>query len=77
MFKDSFEQSDPINDANNVAVKIVKLVESAQPRPIRTQVGQDMDVEAVNAAVEPIQSGLLTGPRAFYTGGWVDDETDP
>lgn len=66
MFQDMFEQGDAITNAGNVARKIVELVEMEGPRPIRTQVGQDMGVEAVNDATAPIQAGLVEGLKPVY-----------
>lgn len=66
MFKDMFELGDKGTDANNVALRIVELIESAAPRPIRTQVGQDMGVSAVNEATAPIQAGLIKGLEPVY-----------
>ncbi len=68
MFQGMFDQGDPGTDANNVATKIVGLVEAAAPRPIRTQVGQDMGVSAVNDAVAPIQAELIKGLKPVYMG---------
>ncbi|MBV62031.1 MAG: short-chain dehydrogenase/reductase [Nevskiales bacterium] len=69
MFQAMFEQGNPGTDANNVATKIVGLVEAAGPRPIRTQVGHDMGVRSVNEAVAPIQADLITGLKPIYMGG--------
>jgi len=66
MFQDMFDQGETLTDAGNVARKIVELVEMEGPRPIRTQVGQDMGVEAVNAATAPIQAGLVEGLKQVY-----------
>ena len=53
-------------DALPLARKIVELVEMDSPRPIRTQVGQDMGVEAVNEATAPIPAGLVEGLKPVY-----------
>ena len=68
MFQDLFDQADPKTDANNVAQVIVDLVEQPAPRPIRTQVGHDMGVSAVNDAVAPIQAGLIGNLKPVYSG---------
>lgn len=68
MFKDMFELGEAMTDAGNVARKIVDLVEAKGPRPIRTQVGHDMGVSAVNEAVEPIQAQLTQGLKSVYMG---------
>jgi NAD(P)-dependent dehydrogenase (short-subunit alcohol dehydrogenase family) len=68
MFQSMFEQGEKLTDANNVAVAIAGLAEMAAPRPIRTQVGHDMGVSAVNEAVAPIQAQLMTMLKPVYTG---------
>ncbi|WP_269580745.1 SDR family oxidoreductase [Roseibium sp. Sym1] len=68
MFQGMFEQGEKLTDANNVAVAVASLVEMAAPRPIRTQVGHDMGVSAVNEAVAPIQAQLMTMLKPVYTG---------
>lgn len=72
MFQTMFDQGEAITDAGNVARKIVELVEMEAPRPIRTQVGQDMGVEAINAATAPIQAGLVEGLKPVYLPETVD-----
>ena len=72
MFQDLFDLGDPGTDANNVATKIVGLVETIGPRPIRTQVGHDMGVSAVNDAVAPIQAELIKGLKSVYMGEATD-----
>ncbi len=69
MFQGMFDQGDASTDAGNVATQIANLVDMSAPRPIRTQVGQDMGVSAVNAAVLPIQAQLIQGLKPVYTGG--------
>ena len=59
MFLDLFEQGHAGNDARNVADRIIELVEMTGERPLRTQVGDDMGVAAINEATAPIQSGLI------------------
>lgn len=68
MFQSMFDQNDPTTDASNVAETIVAQVEANIPPPIRTQVGQDMGVEAFNAAVAPMQAELVKGLRPVYAG---------
>lgn len=72
MFQDMFDLGDPGTDANNVATKIVELVEATSARPIRTQVGHDMGVSAVNDAVAPIQAELIKGLKPVYMGETTD-----
>ncbi|MBO6507460.1 MAG: SDR family oxidoreductase [Roseibium sp.] len=68
MFNGMFEQGDASTDANNVAVKIANLVDMQAPRPIRTQVGHDMGVDALNEASGPIQAQLIANLKPVYTG---------
>ncbi len=68
MFNTMFDQGEAMTDANNVAVKIAELVDANAPRPVRTQVGQDMGVSALNAAVAPIQSDLIDMLKPVYMG---------
>ncbi|MFC4215297.1 SDR family NAD(P)-dependent oxidoreductase [Pseudophaeobacter arcticus] len=69
MFQGMFEQGDASTDAVNVANRIADLVDMDAPRPIRTQIGQDMGVTAVNDAVMPIQAELIKGLKPVYMGG--------
>lgn len=69
MFQGMFEQGDASTDAVNVANRIADLVDMEAPRPIRTQVGQDMGVTAVNVAVLPIQAELIKSLKPVYMGG--------
>lgn len=69
MFQGMFDQGDASTDAGNVANRIADLVDMEAPRPIRTQVGQDMGVAAVNDAVLPIQAELIKGLKPVYMGG--------
>ncbi len=68
MFQGMFDQGDASTDAANVANRIADLVDMDAPRPIRTQVGHDMGVSAVNDAVLPIQAELIKGLKPVYTG---------
>lgn len=68
MFIGMFEQGMAENDATNVATAIQGLIEGPAPRPVRTQVGQDMGVTAVNEATAPIQAQLIDMLRPIYTG---------
>ena len=68
MFQGMFDQGDASTDAVNVANRIADLVDMDAPRPIRTQVGHDMGVTAVNDAVLPIQAELIKGLKPVYTG---------
>ncbi len=68
MFQGMFDQGDASTDAVNVANRIADLVDMDAPRPIRTQVGHDMGVTAVNDAVLPIQAELIKGLKPVYMG---------
>ncbi|WP_298960215.1 SDR family oxidoreductase [uncultured Roseibium sp.] len=68
MFQGMFDQRDASTDANNVAMKIVELADMDGARPIRTQVGHDMGVAALNDAVAPIQAELVKSLKPVYTG---------
>ena len=56
MFQSAFDQNADINDAGNVAAAIQALIEMENPRPVRTVVGEDMGVDAINAAIAPFQT---------------------
>lgn len=66
MFHDLFAQGQAGNDAVNVADRIMALVEMQGPRPIRTQIGDDMGVSAINTATAPIQAGLIEQLSQVY-----------
>lgn len=66
MFQDMFAQGHPENDAQNVADRIAELVEMPGDRPLRTQVGDDMGVTAINEATAPVQSGLIEQLSGVY-----------
>ncbi len=68
MFNDMFDQGESITDAQNVANEITKLVELQAPRPIRTQVGSDMGVTAINDQTVPVQSALINQLKPVYQG---------
>ncbi len=59
MFKDLFAQGAPATDAGNVARTIAGLIETSTPRPLRTTVGGDFGVGALNQSAIPIQEGML------------------
>jgi NAD(P)-dependent dehydrogenase (short-subunit alcohol dehydrogenase family) len=68
MFKNVFEQGENITDAQNVANEITQLIELPTPRPIRTQVGSDMGVTAINEQTAPLQSALISQLKPVYQG---------
>lgn len=72
MFHQLFDQQLAGNDARNVAERIAGLVDMDQPRPLRTQVGDDMGVTAINDAVAPIQSGLIAQLAGVYAAELED-----
>ncbi|WP_297838485.1 SDR family oxidoreductase [uncultured Roseibium sp.] len=72
MFKGMFDQEDGSTDAGNIATRIAELIEMSAPRPVRTQVGHDMGVTAVNEAVAPIQAALVNSLKPVYMGETVN-----
>ncbi len=58
MFSNLFEARDPSTDAQNVADTLVQLVERGS-RPLRTTVGNDMGLAAINEAARQTQAALL------------------
>lgn len=66
MFQSAFDQNADVNDAGNVATAIQALIEMESPRPVRTVVGEDMGVDAINAAVAPFQTGLVEQLKGIY-----------
>ncbi len=68
MFQGMFEQGEAITDAGNVAASILNLVTMGAPRPIRTHVGHDMGVSALNEVTAPIQAQLVSGLKPVYMG---------
>jgi len=66
MFNDLFARGHSGNDAQNVANRIAELIEMDGERPIRSQVGDDMGVTAINEATAPIQSGLIQHLSQVY-----------
>lgn len=68
MFQDTFDANDPLTDAGNVARRIAALIDAPAPRPIRTQVGHDMGVEALNEVAAPVQANLISQLKPVYTG---------
>ena len=66
MFQEMFDQKDSSTDAGNVASRILKLVESDAPRPVRVQVGHDMGVQSLNEATAPIQAELIKNLKSVY-----------
>ncbi len=66
MFNETFAAGEAINDAGNVARVIADLIDQPSPRPVRTAVGEDMGVAAINAATQPIQNGLVEALRPVF-----------
>ena len=66
MFQSAFDQNAEINDAQNVADAIQRLIEQDGPRPVRTVVGEDMGVDGINQAVAPFQNGLIDQLKGVY-----------
>jgi len=63
-----FDQGESITDAQNVADEITKLIELQAPRPIRTQVGSDMGITAVNDQMASLQLALINQLKPVYQG---------
>lgn len=59
MFKDVFAQQSPDTDAQNVADKILTLIQTKGPKPMRTLVGNSMGVDKINQLTAPIQSEFI------------------
>ncbi len=59
MFETMFAAGDPVTDAQNVADKLVELVEQPSPRPIRSIVGTDMGLVSINRDTAPVQAELV------------------
>lgn len=68
MFESAFATGADIHNAQNVADAIAGLVNMTGPRPVRTQVGDDMGVNAINTATQPVQDQLVSMLRPVYTG---------
>lgn len=66
MFEEMFAAGEAITDAQNVADKILDLVEMEGPRPLRSQVGADMGVTAVNSGTAAPQAALIETLRPAY-----------
>ncbi len=59
MFEDMFAAKESITNAQNVADKISTLINMDGNRPIRTTVGGDMGLIAINESAAPIQADLI------------------
>lgn len=66
MFEASFAEGETITDAQNVADRILQLVEMPGRRPIRTQVGANMGVAAINDGTAGPQAALIESLRPVY-----------
>lgn len=69
MFKQLFAEGDDLHNPQNVADSLIQLIEQDRPRPIRTQVGDDMGVAAINEAVRPVQATLIESLKSVYSQG--------
>lgn len=66
MFEDMFAAGEPITDAQNVADTILGLLETTGARPLRTAVGADMGVTAVNEGSVGAQAALIASLKPKY-----------
>lgn len=68
MFKGMFDQKEPATDAQNIANKILALVEMVGERPIRTTVGHDMGIQKINEPTVEVQKELVNMLRPVING---------
>lgn len=68
MFHGMFEQKDTSTDAQNVANKILELIEMKKQRPTRTTVGHVMGIDKINEESEIVQIDLINMLRPIYSG---------
>lgn len=72
IFKDMFADENPITNAQNVADEINALIAMTDKRPIRTTVGNDMGLNAINKEVAPIQAELIESLQPVI--GTIDED---
>lgn len=66
MFEEMFAAGEAVTDAQNIADQILALVEMEAPRPIRTQVGADMGVTAINQGTAAPQAALIDSLKPVF-----------
>lgn len=59
MFQGMFDQKEPATDAQNIADKVLSLIEMEGERPMRTTVGHDMGIQKINEPTIDVQNELL------------------
>lgn len=72
MFEEMFAAGEAVTDAQNIADRILALVEMDAPRPIRTQVGADMGVTAINQETAPLQTALIESLKPVFNPSAAD-----
>jgi len=73
MFEDMFAAEESITNAQNVADKISTLISMDGSRPIRTTVGGDMGLNAINESVAPKQADLIASLQPIIGAPTQDD----
>ncbi len=68
MFQGMFAQQDASTDAQNVANKILELIEMKKQRPMRTTVGHNMGIDKINQESDIAQIGLIDMLKPVYSG---------
>ena len=67
MFQGMFAQQDPSTNAQNVADKILELIEMKKQRPMRTTVGHTMGIDKINKASDIAQIDLIAMLKPTYS----------
>lgn len=67
MFQGMFAQQDASTDAQNVANKILGLIEMEKPRPMRTMVGHNMGIDKINKESDIAQVDLIGMLKPIYS----------
>lgn len=68
MFQGMFAQEDASTNAQNVADKILELIEMKTQRPMRTTVGHDMGINKINQESDIAQVGIIDMLKPVYSG---------
>lgn len=68
MFQGMFSQQDASTDAQNVANKILELIEMKEQRPMRTTVGHNMGIDKINQQSDIAQIGIIDMLKPVYSG---------
>lgn len=68
MFQGMFAQQDVSTDAQNVADKILELIEMKKQRPMRTTVGHTMGIDKINKESDIAQIDLIEMLKPVYSG---------